>query len=109
MPAVRAMVLNAVREPLEAADLPAPEPGPGEIRVAVRACGVCRTDLHLVDGELPDPKLPVVPGHQVVGVVEGAGEGAGRFRTGDRIGILDNDGNVHVKEGPLNALWHEQD
>ena len=53
----------------------------------VEACGVCRTDLHLVDGELPDPKLPVVPGHQVVGVVESAGEGAGRFEPGDRVGI----------------------
>jgi alcohol dehydrogenase, propanol-preferring len=81
------MVLDAPGEPLREQYGPAPEPGPGEVRVGVRACGVCRTDLHLVDGELPDPKLPVVPGHQVVGVVEGAGEGAERFREGDRVGI----------------------
>jgi alcohol dehydrogenase, propanol-preferring len=84
---MRAMVLNAIGQPLEAAEVTAPEPGAGEVRVAVRACGVCRTDLHLVDGELPDPKLPVIPGHQVAGVVESAGEGAERFRPGDRVGI----------------------
>ncbi|HEY2074650.1 MAG TPA: zinc-dependent alcohol dehydrogenase family protein [Gaiellaceae bacterium] len=61
------MVLPAQREPLELRDLPVPEPGPGQIRLRVRACGVCRTDLHVVDGDLPHPKLPLVPGHQVVG------------------------------------------
>ncbi len=61
------MVLSAQREPLELRDLPVPEPGPGQIRLRVRACGVCRTDLHVVDGDLPDPKLPLVLGHQVVG------------------------------------------
>ncbi|MGH2971377.1 MAG: zinc-dependent alcohol dehydrogenase family protein [Gaiellaceae bacterium] len=64
---MRAMVLSAQREPLELRDLPVPEPGPGQIRLRVRACGVCRTDLHVVDGDLPDPKLPLVLGHQVVG------------------------------------------
>jgi propanol-preferring alcohol dehydrogenase len=61
------MVLSAQREPLELRDLPVPEPGPGQIRLRVRACGVCRTDLHVVDGDLPHPKLPLVPGHQIVG------------------------------------------
>jgi propanol-preferring alcohol dehydrogenase len=61
------MVLPAQREPLELRDLPVPEPGPGQIRLRVRACGVCRTDLHVVDGDLPHPKLPLIPGHQVVG------------------------------------------
>jgi propanol-preferring alcohol dehydrogenase len=61
------MVLSAQREPLELRDLPVPEPGPGQIRLRVRACGVCRTDLHVVDGDLRHPKLPLVPGHQVVG------------------------------------------
>ena len=64
---MRAMVLSAQGRPLELRDLPVPEPGPGQVRLRVRACGVCRTDLHVVDGELPHPKLPLVPGHQVVG------------------------------------------
>jgi propanol-preferring alcohol dehydrogenase len=61
------MVLPTQREPLELRDLPVPEPGPGQVRLRVRACGVCRTDLHVVDGDLPHPKLPLVPGHQIVG------------------------------------------
>ena len=61
------MVLPAQREPLELRDLPVPEPAPGQVRLRVRACGVCRTDLHVVDGDLPHPKLPLVPGHQIVG------------------------------------------
>ena len=65
---MRAMVLDAPGRPLREAELPDPEPGPGQILLEVRACGVCRTDLHVVDGELPNPKLPLVPGHQVVGV-----------------------------------------
>jgi propanol-preferring alcohol dehydrogenase len=64
---MRAMVLSAQGEPLELRDLPVPEPGPGQVRLRVRACGVCRTDLHVVDGDLPHPKLPLVLGHQVVG------------------------------------------
>ena len=66
---MRAMVLERVGEPLLAAELPDPEPGPGQLLVRVHACGVCRTDLHVVDGELPRPKLPLVPGHQVVGEI----------------------------------------
>jgi propanol-preferring alcohol dehydrogenase len=64
------MVLTAQREPLELRDLPVPEPGPGQVLLRVRACGVCRTDLHVVDGELTRPKLPLVPGHQIVGESE---------------------------------------
>jgi propanol-preferring alcohol dehydrogenase len=78
------MVLTAPGEPLRAEDLPVPGLGPGQVLVAVDACGVCRTDLHVVDGELPEPKLPLVPGHQVVGRVVEGGE---RFAAGDRVGI----------------------
>ena len=81
------MVLDRAREPLRVGEVPIPEPGPGQVRISVRACGVCRTDLHIVDGELPEPKLPLVPGHQIVGTVESAGEGAERFAAGERIGV----------------------
>jgi propanol-preferring alcohol dehydrogenase len=73
--------------PLVAAAVPDPEPGPGEIRVRVRVCAICRTDLHVIEGELPSRRLPLVPGHQVVGTVEALGPGAGRFRPGERVGI----------------------
>jgi propanol-preferring alcohol dehydrogenase len=82
-----AMVLEQQRKPLRPADLPVPEPGPGQLRVRVHACAVCRTDLHIVDGELTEPKLPLVPGHQIVGTVDELGEGAERFAIGDRVGI----------------------
>ena len=78
------MVLDAPRRRLREADLPAPEPGPGEVLLEVLACGVCRTDLHIVDGELTEPKLPLVPGHQIVARVVGGGE---RFESGDRVGV----------------------
>jgi propanol-preferring alcohol dehydrogenase len=81
---MRAMVLEKPGEPLREAELPAPEPGPGEVLLEVAACGVCRTDLHLVDGELTEPKLPLVPGHQIVARVRDAGE---RFGAGDRVGV----------------------
>ena len=84
---MRAMVLERQREPLRSAELPGPEPGPGQVLIAVAACGVCRTDLHIADGELTEPKLPLVPGHQIVGAVVGAGEGAERFAPGDRVGV----------------------
>ena len=67
------MLLEAPRSPLRPADLPEPEPGPGQVLIRVHVCGVCRTDLHVVDGELPDPKLPLVIGHQIVGTVEAWG------------------------------------
>ncbi|HEY6101502.1 MAG TPA: zinc-dependent alcohol dehydrogenase family protein [Anaeromyxobacter sp.] len=81
------MLLRAPRAPLATADVPLPEPGPGEIRIRVAACGVCRTDLHVADGELPDPKLPLVLGHEIVGRVEALGAGVTRFRAGDRVGV----------------------
>lgn len=81
------MVLNAVGGPLLLEARQVPEPGPGQLLLRVRACAVCRTDLHLVDGELADAVLPVVPGHQIVGIVEGAGAGVGSPRAGDRVGV----------------------
>src|SRR6202030_3720998 len=84
---MHAMVLRAAGTLLEPVDLPLPKPGPGQILVRVYACGVCRTDLHVVDGELADPKLPLVPGHEIVGVVSETGEAVERFRRGDRVGI----------------------
>ena len=84
---MRAIVLDAPREPLRLAELPDPEPGPGQVLIKVRACGVCRTDLHILDGELDQPKLPLVLGHQIVGTVVGAGEGAERFEPNTRIGV----------------------
>ena len=88
---MKAMVLRepkpAEDNPLELVDLPASEPAPGQVRLRVRACGVCHTDLHLVEGDIPMFKLPVVPGHQIIGRVEALGEGAGRFTVGDRVGV----------------------
>jgi propanol-preferring alcohol dehydrogenase len=87
MPVMRAMVLEEPRTPLVMRERPMPVPAPGEILVEIAACGVCRTDLHVVDGELPNPKLPVVPGHEIVGRVAGMGEGVAGFATGQRIGV----------------------
>jgi len=84
---VRAMVLDRPGEPLRLAELPDPAPGPGQVLLAVRACGVCRTDLHIVDGELTESKLPLVPGHQIVATVAAVGEGAERFALGERVGV----------------------
>jgi alcohol dehydrogenase, propanol-preferring len=84
---MRAMVLERAGRPLRPAELPDPVPGPGQVLIAVRACGVCRTDLHILDGELAEPKLPLVPGHQIVGTVAAAGEGAERFAAGERVGV----------------------
>jgi propanol-preferring alcohol dehydrogenase len=81
---MRAMVLDRPGEPLRAAELPDPEPAAGQVLLEVAACGVCRTDLHVVDGELPEPKLPLVLGHQVVGRVVAGGN---RFSTGERVGV----------------------
>jgi len=81
------MVLERPRQALRPAELPDPEPGAGQVLVSVHACGVCRTDLHIVDGELSEPKLPLVPGHQIVGIVARAGEGAERFAVGQRVGV----------------------
>lgn len=88
---MRAMVLHSqapiLSAPLRPAVLPPPEPGPGEIRVRVRACATCRTDLHVVEGDLAPRRLPVIPGHQAVGEVEALGPDTSRFRRGDRVGI----------------------
>jgi alcohol dehydrogenase, propanol-preferring len=84
---MKAMVLDRPRATLRLAELPVPEPGPGQILVRVKACAVCRTDLHVVDGELPEPKLPLVPGHEIVGEVAATGRGVDWFRAGERVGI----------------------
>lgn len=84
---MQAMVLDRPRTPLRAADLPVPEPGEGQILIRVTACGVCRTDLHVVDGELTEPALPIVPGHEIIGHVALAGARVERFREGERVGV----------------------
>jgi propanol-preferring alcohol dehydrogenase len=81
---MRAMVLERQGEPLRLADVPDPQAGPGQVLIEVSACGICRTDLHIVDGELTEPKLPLVPGHQIVGRVAAGG---GRFAEGQRVGV----------------------
>jgi len=87
---MKAMVLGAFRpaaeSPLELMDVPVPDVGPEDILIRVRCCGVCHTDLHAVEGELPKAKLPLIPGHEVIGVVERVGEKAGRFEVGQRVG-----------------------
>jgi len=84
---MKAMVLRTQRETLRLTELPTPRPGPGEVGLRVRACAVCRTDLHVVDGELAQPKLPLVPGHEIVGVVSAIGAAVERFKVGDRLGV----------------------
>jgi len=84
---MRAMVLCAPREALRLEERPDPEPGLGELRLRVEACAVCRTDLHVVDGELPLPRLPIVPGHEIVGIVDRIGAGVPGVRLGDRLGV----------------------
>ena len=85
--AVKAMVLDRPGTPLRLAELAVPEPGAGQILVRVSACGVCRTDLHVVDGELTEPALPIVPGHEVIGHVVAMGADVQRFQVGERVGI----------------------
>src|ERR1700733_10888160 len=84
---MKAMVLKNLRTALEWTDLADREPGPGEIRVKVAACGVCRTDLHVVDGELPDPEVPIIPGHEIVGRIDSIGAGVVGLHVGERVGI----------------------
>lgn len=81
------MILERPGQPLVLRELPIPEPGPGQVLLRVRACGVCRTDLHIVDGELPNPKLPLILGHQIVGEVVQKGPGAERYQIGQRVGV----------------------
>jgi len=84
---MKAMVLQTPGFPLQLKDLPIPVPGPGQLLLRVSACAICRTDLHIVDGELTEPKLPLVPGHQIVGRVVTAGSGVTQFKAGDRVGV----------------------
>ena len=84
---MHAMVLEKPRTPLVPRDLPTPQPGPGQLRLRVLACGVCRTDLHVSDGELPNPKLPLIPGHEIVGIVDAAGANVTKYVPGQRLGV----------------------
>ena len=84
---MRAMILDRPGLPLRLAELPLPQPGAGTILIEVEACGVCRTDLHLLDGELPHPALPIIPGHEIVGRVKALGSGVAGFRLGERVGV----------------------
>ena len=84
---MKAMVLTAAHEPLVLREVPVPEPAEGQVLIRVGACAVCRTDLHIADGELTEPKLPLVLGHEIVGVVEAKGPGVERFAVGDRVGV----------------------
>ncbi len=87
MPMMRAMVLDRPGMPLVMRERPLPQPAAGEILIEIAACGVCRTDLHVVDGELPQPKLPIVPGHEIVGRVAAIGQGVSGFTLGERVGV----------------------
>jgi propanol-preferring alcohol dehydrogenase len=84
---MKAMLMRGPRQPLQMTELPVPKPGPSQVLVQVHACAVCRTDLHVIDGELANPKLPLILGHEIVGRVAERGEGAKRFQVGDRVGI----------------------
>jgi NADPH:quinone reductase-like Zn-dependent oxidoreductase len=83
---MRAMLFEKAGQPLRLADVPVLRPSAGQLLIRVRACAVCRTDLHVVDGELSQPKLPLIPGHEIVGTVAEKGEGVARFAIGDRVG-----------------------
>ncbi len=84
---MRAMLFEQVKSPLRWSEWARPEPGPDQVLLRVKACGVCRTDLHVCDGELTQPKLPLILGHEIVGVVEAIGERVERFQLGDRVGV----------------------
>src|SRR5579863_1376953 len=84
---MRAQLLTAIGHKLAAGDVAPPRPGSRQVLIRVHACAVCRTDLHVVDGELPDPKLPLIPGHEIVGTIVERGADVDRFKIGDRIGV----------------------
>ena len=84
---MRAMVLESAKRPLRAMEVSVPRPGPQQVLIKVNACGVCRTDLHIVDGELPNPKLPLIPGHEIVGTVIKTGDQVEKFSVGNRVGV----------------------
>src|SRR5262245_51751947 len=91
MVSMRAMMLEqhapAEKDPLRLVEIPLPEPGTGEVRIRIQACGLCRTDLHIAEGDLKLRKSPVIPGHQIVGIVDTVGKGAKAIREGDRVGV----------------------
>ncbi|HME82879.1 MAG TPA: zinc-dependent alcohol dehydrogenase family protein [Candidatus Eremiobacteraceae bacterium] len=109
-PLMHAMLLDAPRRPLRAAEVADTAPPPGHVRIRVLACGVCRTDLHIYDGELTHPKLPLVLGHEIIGTVEVGGPGAQRFRAGDRVGVpwlAGTDGTCrYCRDGRENLCEH---
>lgn len=109
---MRAMILDAPHQPLRLAEVPVPTVAPGRVLLKVHSCGICRTDLHILDGELPHPKLPLIPGHQIVGTVEAIGEGVTRFAMGDRVGVPwlgSTDGTCHYcRTGRENLCDHAQ-
>jgi len=84
---VKAMILENSGQPLKLVQRPDPQPAPGQVQVAISACGVCRTDLHVVDGDLTEPRLPIIPGHEIVGTISALGAGVDSFALGDRVGI----------------------
>jgi propanol-preferring alcohol dehydrogenase len=84
---MRAMVLQKPREPLHLTEMSIRQPGPGQVQIQIRACAVCRTDLHVIDGELTQPKLPLIPGHEIVGIVSALGNEVEHFKIGDRLGV----------------------
>jgi len=84
---MRAMVFEGVGQPLVEQEVPTPEPGSGQLQLRVTACGICRTDLHVVDGDLTEPVLPLIPGHQIVGEITSLGTGVAGFRLGQRVGV----------------------
>ncbi|MCG6954498.1 MAG: alcohol dehydrogenase catalytic domain-containing protein, partial [Gemmatimonadetes bacterium] len=84
---MNAMILDAVNRPLRQAEVEEPEAGAGQVKLRVRVCGVCRTDLHIVDGDLTEPKLPLILGHQIIGEVVATGSGVDDFAEGDRVGV----------------------
>ena len=84
---MRAMLFEKAGQPLRSKELPRPKAGAGQVLIRVRACAVCRTDLHIVDGELTQPKLPLIPGHEIIGVVAEKGQGVELFKVGDRVGV----------------------
>jgi propanol-preferring alcohol dehydrogenase len=87
MQTMRAMLFERIGEPLKLVELPIPQPGPGQVLIKIHACGICHTDLHIIDGELGEPKLPLVLGHQIVGTVVQGGKGAKRYQPGERVGV----------------------
>ena len=84
---MKAMILKKQKQLLELVELPDPKPGKGQVLIDIHTCGVCRTDLHVVDGDLTEPNLPIIPGHQIVGTIAELGEGVSKFKVGNRVGV----------------------